>query len=193
LQRGNCTEAGGTYVNGTVDETSFAYDPKTNSIGYSYTNAAEQTGGAGSISLPDPEEEANRAGAAQIAGSQLIINEFAKQAVYGAVGGIAGRLVGVGIDAILAARAVRAAVAAEVEAIRFGKDANQVYHAFRHLQEAGVSVQAAKEAILSDIALKGSLPSGLSTGTVNVGGRNLIYNAYKLADGTINVGRITVN
>lgn len=70
--------------------------------------------------------------------------------------------------------------------------ANQVSHAFRHLQEAGVNVEAAKSAILNDIVAKGALSEGLTTGTVNVGGRSLIYNAFKLADGTINVGRVTV-
>jgi hypothetical protein len=37
-----------------------------------------------------------------------------------------------------------------------------------------------------------ALPQGLTKGQVNVGGRLLEYNAYKLPDGTINVGRITV-
>jgi hypothetical protein len=37
-----------------------------------------------------------------------------------------------------------------------------------------------------------SLSEGFSKGQVNVGGKTLEYNAYKMADGTINVGRITV-
>ena len=111
-----------------------------------------------------------------------------KQAAFQALGGIAGHLIGAGIDAALAARAVTA----QAEAVQFGRTANQVYHTFRHLQEAGVNVEAAKDAILNDIAAKGTLPQGLASGTVNVGGRSLTYNAFKLADGTINVGRVTV-
>lgn len=54
LERGDsCSQQGGTYVNGTVDAKSFTYDAKTNSIGYTYSNAAEGTGGAGSIGLPN--------------------------------------------------------------------------------------------------------------------------------------------
>jgi RHS repeat-associated protein len=51
LERGDCTQKGGTFVNGTIDAKSFTYDSKTNSIGYTFTNAAEGTGGAGSIGL----------------------------------------------------------------------------------------------------------------------------------------------
>jgi hypothetical protein len=58
--------------------------------------------------------------------------------------------------------------------------------------EEGVNIEAAKDAIVSDILSKGALPAGLTTGTVNVAGKLLTYNAYKLADGTINVGRVTV-
>lgn len=80
----------------------------------------------------------------------------------------------------------------EAGTIQFGKTANQVYHTFRHVKEIGVDVETGKDAILRDIANKGVMPQGLTTGTVNVGGRQLTYNAYKLTDGTINVGRITV-
>ena len=38
-----------------------------------------------------------------------------------------------------------------------------------------------------------SLPQGLTTGQANVRGKVLQYNAYKLPDGTINVGPITVH
>lgn len=138
--------------------------------------------------FPGIEGPANLAGAAHIAGSQALINEFAKQAAFQAIGGLAGHLIGAGIDAALAARAATA----QAEAVQFGRTANQVYHAFRHLQEEGVNVEAAKDAILNDISAKGTLPQGLTTGTVNVGGRSLTYNAFKLADGTINVGRVTV-
>jgi len=77
--------------------------------------------------------------------------------------------------------------------IRFGNNANQEYHTFRHVEEAGINKQAAADAITKDLAGKAeSLPQGLTKGQVEVGGRTLDYNAYKLPDGMINVGRITV-
>jgi hypothetical protein len=179
-------------VNGTVDTNSLTYNGKSLDFGYTgYDGSAgvfSRNLGAPVYDFPGIEGPANRAGAAQIGASQLLINEFAKQAAFQALGGLAGRLIGAGIDAGLAARAA----AAQAEAVQFGKTATQVYHVFRHLQEAGVNVEAAKDAILNDIATKGALSPGLTTGTVNVGGRSLTYNAFKLADGTINVGRITV-
>lgn len=78
--------------------------------------------------------------------------------------------------------------------VRFGGNANQESHAFRHVEEAGISKPDAEAAIRNDLANKEqSLPSGLTRGQVNVGGRTLEYNAYKLPDGSINVGRITVH
>ncbi|MFO0508674.1 MAG: RHS repeat-associated core domain-containing protein, partial [bacterium] len=116
LERGNsCSQKGGTYVNGTIDANSFTYDAKTNSIGYTYSNAAEGTGGAGSIGLPNAptygdafiSEMGRRADA-----SNQFIGEFAKQAAIGAAAGVAGRVVGAGVEALLAARAARLAAAA---------------------------------------------------------------------------------
>jgi len=78
--------------------------------------------------------------------------------------------------------------------VKFGNNANQSYHTFRHVEEAGIDKQAAENAITNDLAGKqASLPQGLTTGQVNVEGRVLRYSAYKFPDGTINVGRITVH
>lgn len=75
----------------------------------------------------------------------------------------------------------------------FGNNPNQDYHTFRHVEEAGIDKNAAEQAIRQDLAGKeSSLPQGLTKGQVSVGGKTLEYNAYKLPDGTINVGRITV-
>ncbi len=51
-------------------------------------------------------------GAAQIGASQGIVNEFMKQAATGAAAGVAGRLIGAGVDAFLAARTARAVATA---------------------------------------------------------------------------------
>jgi hypothetical protein len=88
LERGDsCSQQGGTYVSGTVDAKSFTYDAKTNSIGYTYSNAAEGTGGAGSIGLPNaPTREElgllalNQAGnraSRDVSTSALLIGGFA--------------------------------------------------------------------------------------------------------------------
>jgi RHS repeat-associated protein len=76
--------------------------------------------------------------------------------------------------------------------IRFGKVENQVSHAFRYIDAAGFSREAVSTAITTDLAkIASSLPQGLHNGSVVVNGTKLDYAAYKLADGTINVGRIT--
>ena len=77
--------------------------------------------------------------------------------------------------------------------VRFGKNANQEYHAFRHVKRAGINKKAAENAIRTDIASKEiNLKPGQNIGSVNIDGKTLEYNAFKLPDGTINVGRITV-
>ncbi len=77
--------------------------------------------------------------------------------------------------------------------VRFGNDPNQDYHAFRHIEEEGLSKADVENAIRNDLAgREDSLPQGLTNGQVTVNGKTLDYSAYKLPDGTINVGRITV-
>jgi RHS repeat-associated protein len=67
-----------------------------------------------------------------------------------------------------------------------------VSHGGRHLLEAGLSeaeVSAAEVAIAADAV--GAAPQAAGsffTGSVNVGGRTIMYNGYRLADGSINVG-----
>jgi filamentous hemagglutinin len=76
--------------------------------------------------------------------------------------------------------------------VRFGADENQVRHTFRHIDRLGLDRDAVSNAIRADIARQGSVSPGASlTGTVMVGGVALEYRAFGLADGTINVGRIT--
>ena len=90
--------------------------------------------------------------------------------------------------------AMKSAAQAAAAAVQFGNNPNQDYHTFRHVEDAGIDKQAAEKAIREDLAGKeDSLPQGLTKGRVNVGGKTLEYNAYKLSDGTINVGRITVH
>ena len=62
-------------------------------------------------------------------------------------------------------------------------------HGGRHLAGTELSQEAVEAAIRADIAAKGVRPVGeLVKRTVIVEGRTIQYNAYKLPDGTINVG-----
>jgi RHS repeat-associated protein len=107
-------------------------------------------------------------------------------------GGGLGWAPGLGQAAVLErGLAAAAARAAAIDSIRFGAATNQVYHTFRHVQSAGLSVPAVRQAIIADLS-KVALSEGLYSGIVTVGGRTLTYNAFKLPTGIINVGRITV-
>lgn len=76
--------------------------------------------------------------------------------------------------------------------VRFGKDANQERHAFRHTDKAGLDREAVRDAIKKDLSKQAeTMKEGLVNGQVKVNGINVDYAAFKFSDGTINVGRIT--
>jgi len=80
----------------------------------------------------------------------------------------------------------------EKDNIRFGKNENQKFHTFRHVDEAGLDREAVRDSIKQDLSKVGkSLKDGPYNGRVNVNGTQVDYVAYKFSDGTINVGRIT--
>ncbi|WP_165772016.1 hypothetical protein [Niveispirillum lacus] len=82
--------------------------------------------------------------------------------------------------------------AAESVTVRFGAVENQTSHAFRHIEKAGFDRQTVQEAINQQLSKTGaSLPDGPYKGSVHLDGTKLDYRAFKLPDGTINVGRIT--
>jgi RHS repeat-associated protein len=76
--------------------------------------------------------------------------------------------------------------------IRFGRDANQIYHSFRHVDEMGLAraeVQSAIERHL--LTVIDQIASGRPLNQViEVAGQRVQYTAFRLPDGTINVGRI---
>ena len=77
-------------------------------------------------------------------------------------------------------------------AIRFGANANQEAHAFRHVLAYGLDRDAIEQAIRSDLGSRlGSIPEGLYNGTVVVNGVAIKYASYRFQGGIINVGRIT--
>ncbi|MNS95100.1 hypothetical protein D3C86_1425370 [compost metagenome] len=76
--------------------------------------------------------------------------------------------------------------------IQFGRVDNQVSHTFRHVEAAGFDRQVVQGAIQADLSkVASSLQQGQYTGSVVVNGVKLDYSAFKLPNGTINVGRIT--
>lgn len=77
-------------------------------------------------------------------------------------------------------------------AIRFGNDANQVHHVFRHMDKIGLNrgtVESAVRANLSRIISQVE-PGKPFNRVIEVEGQRIQYTAFKLSDGTINVGRI---
>uniref|UniRef100_UPI0021533B40 RHS repeat domain-containing protein n=2 Tax=Gammaproteobacteria TaxID=1236 RepID=UPI0021533B40 len=76
--------------------------------------------------------------------------------------------------------------------LTFGRVDNQVYHAFRHVEKAGMDSVSVKAAIAADIERIGANhPSGTYSGSVTVDGVKIEYSSHKFPDGSINVSRIT--
>ncbi|GAB6120959.1 RHS repeat domain-containing protein [Dysgonomonas termitidis] len=76
--------------------------------------------------------------------------------------------------------------------VQFGKDSNQKYHTFRHVDDLGLNKDAVEVAVRSDLLSASSrIVAGQPyNGVITVCGVRLQYTAYKLSDGTINIGRI---
>ncbi len=86
---------------------------------------------------------------------------------------------------------IRTGVADDI-VITFGRVENQAFHAFRHVERAGLDREVVRLAIQADISTVGAgMRLGQYSGSVTVNGTKLEYSAFKLPDGTINVGRIT--
>ncbi|MEQ8358203.1 MAG: RHS repeat-associated core domain-containing protein [Cytophagales bacterium] len=84
-------------------------------------------------------------------------------------------------------------VGKNIETIQFGKDPNQVYHAFRHVKAAGLDPAVVKSAVTSDFFKYSNLKSGVPYNfSINVQGKQVIYTAFKLDNGIVNIGRIVV-
>ncbi|MDP0930203.1 hypothetical protein Q0601_23775, partial [Paracoccus onubensis] len=77
------------------------------------------------------------------------------------------------------------------EGVTIGRNANQEYHAWRHVEdELGMSREPVRDAIIDDLPSISELSDGLNVRQVTVDGVKLQYNVYKLPDGTVNIGRI---
>lgn len=82
--------------------------------------------------------------------------------------------------------------AADDVAIQFGRNANPIQHAFRHTDALGLDralVQSGVQSHLKTVASQ-ITPGKAFHQIIEVGGQRIQYTAFKLPDGTINVGRI---
>lgn len=78
--------------------------------------------------------------------------------------------------------------------VSFGRNANQLSHTFRHVERAGLNRDSVQRAVQRDLRYSaGRIEAGKPFNqTIDVSGTNVTYTAYKLEDGSINVGRITL-
>lgn len=76
--------------------------------------------------------------------------------------------------------------------IVFGQNENQTYHAFRHIDELGLSRDVVSQAIVTDFSRKYTqVVTGIPFNQIiEVGGKHLQYTVYKLTNGKYNIGRI---
>lgn len=159
--------ATGTLVGGAMAYGAVAAGP---SIGAAATKAVEVTTAA----AVKATAMATAAGAAATAALQRIAQPA--QRVFQALQG----------------RATEAVRGAQQFTVTFGRNANQVEHAFRHTDKLGLSRTAVQEAIQKHLlTVADKIPSGLPLNQViEVGGKQIQYSAFRLLDGSINVGRI---
>lgn len=71
---------------------------------------------------------------------------------------------------------------------------NQVDHTFRHVDKAGFLRADVRIVIQKDLSQNmDAIREGFNARSVDVGGVRLDFRAFRLPDGTINVGRITLS
>jgi hypothetical protein len=138
--------------------------------------------------LPDPNSAFPNTQAGNAARAEYLIS-------YQATGNVLiAAVASVEIGAMLLARLgiEGAATATAAAVIRFGKDPNQVAHAFRHVEAIGLDrgvVAAAVEKHLSTV-ISQLQPGKPLNQVIVVAGERIQYTAYLVEQGIINVGRI---
>ncbi len=147
IERGDsCSSAGGTYVEGHIDETSFVYDQKNNQLTYNVSD----TGASGVISVGPSNAgigDSDRFAAVQMGvglGEQGV-NWAVRTTLINAGGAAAGGLIAYGAEAILAARAARVVAAAAEAADLTRKAASTVGNQGATASSEAVALAAAEE------------------------------------------------
>ena len=115
----------------------------------------------------------------QIAGTGKIVSVFVPGGSVKAIRGLK------------EARTRNAATNVVPDNVYFGRNANQDYHVWRHVEdELGMSRLRVQDAVVADLPPVAGLSDGLNVRFVTVDGVRLQYNVFKLPDGTVNIGRI---
>jgi hypothetical protein len=76
--------------------------------------------------------------------------------------------------------------------VTFGRNLNQVFHAFRHTDKLGLDRGEVQSAVMKHLetVVREITPGKSHNFVTSIGGKRLQYSAYQLPDGSINVGRI---
>jgi len=92
----------------------------------------------------------------------------------------------------MAATARATAGTADNIAVQFGNNANQVHHAFRHTDALGLDRSLVQSGVHSHLKTVASeiVPGKPLNQVIIINGQRIQYTAFRLPDGTINVGRI---
>ena len=77
-------------------------------------------------------------------------------------------------------------------AVQFGKTENQIYHAFRHTDALGLDRSLVQSTIQNHFkTVSSQVVAGKPFNQIiEIGGQRIQYTAFKLSDGTFNIGRI---
>lgn len=154
---------------------------------------AFQAGASGSKSKSDnsdcaecDEVRATRAGIIREGGERLKEAGVygAKEAGWMLAGGPIGKLLG----------KIGRALSFAGKEVSFGRNGNQLFHTFRHVEDAGLNREAVRRAVQTDLRVSASrIEAGKPFNqTISVDGTQVTYTAFRLEDGSINVGRITL-
>ena len=119
--------------------------------------------------------------------------EASKGFLVGATLGLAAPALSASATAMATSAAVSGSGVASSLTVRFGANANQSSHAFRHLAKEGFDLSAVSTAVSTHLSAAGSSMSIGQTQsfTITVGGRAITYVAHRLSQEVFNVGRIT--
>lgn len=76
--------------------------------------------------------------------------------------------------------------------VQFGKTENQIHHAFRHTDALGLNRSLVQSTIRNHFkAVSSQVPVGKPLNQIiEIGGKRIQYTAFKISDGTFNIGRI---
>jgi hypothetical protein len=122
----------------------------------------------------------------------MLADQAAEDNWYWAIPALAPEMAVDAIGVVGAIGARTAAISVRGLVVTFGRDANQVYHTFRHVEGIGMSASSVSRAVTSDLAkvAKSVAPGSGVRRTIAIGSIRVEYRAFKLPNGSMNVGSI---